>query len=48
MQLQFLAPVEFFFKQLNGLQFLTRVELFLLTVFPAWFVTSVFQTVFFS
>ena len=26
MQLQFLAPVELFFKQLKGLQFLTRAE----------------------
>ena len=37
MQLQFLALVELFFKQLNGLQFLTRVELllFLICSFPS-------------
>ena len=37
MQLQFLAPVELFFKQLNGYSFLTRAELifFHLCSFPA-------------
>ena len=37
MQLQFLAPVELFFKQLKGYSFLTRAEsiFFFNAVFPA-------------
>ena len=41
MQFQFLAPVELFFKAVERLQFLTRVELSLIYSFRAvWFVMS--------
>ena len=33
MQLQFLAPVELFFKQLKGYSFLTRAELLFLMIY---------------
>ena len=33
MQLQFLAPVELFFKQLKGLQFLTWAELIFFLIY---------------
>ena len=45
MQLQFLAPVELFFKAVEPLQFLTRAELlfFIIYSFPAVrFVMSTF------
>ena len=43
MQLQFLAPVELFFKAVERLQFLTRAELLFFKIYSfcaLWFVTS--------